>query len=178
MSGVYKSLAGFLKEAPSLQGVDVRFGEETNSDLNVRLPRITIYPFAGVLAAGAGMTPRGAVNPAVNMVWELNEMIQVHCWAKSDKLQPTALDHYEECEILRRNVLQAFRYQMYHFESTVGPGIYFNITPSNTFWRTDEAKIKMGRALVIELSMRIAITDVEPVEAVIKHFDVSQKIIK
>jgi hypothetical protein len=174
--GIYQTLVDLLTEAPSMSGVAITFGEETNYELNVALPRITIYPTLGEIAGGVGMTPTGVVNTATNMIWDLNETIQIHCWTKSKKPLATILDHYGACEDLRQAVLQAFRYQRYHFQPDVGPGIYFNIKPSKCFWVIDDGRVKPGRAFIIELSMRIAIPDEQPVDAIIKGLDVTQNL--
>lgn len=174
--GVYAELVSLLEQAPSMAGVDIRFGEETNFDLNVSLPRITIYPTTGVIGAGVGMTPRNAINVNTNMVWDIDEILQVHCWAKSKLQKPTILDHYDECELLGQNVLRAFRYQRYHFQPDVGPGFYINITPSRTFWVIDEGKTKQGRAFVVELSLKRQVVDDTPVDAIIKSVQLSENL--
>lgn len=173
--GVYTELKNYLKQAPSMANVAVTLGEETIWDTNTPSPKVTIYPTTGMIAGGVGK-PVPSVDPSVNMLWDLDETLQVHCWARSKKLLPTIDDHYDEVEILRQKVLQAFRNQRYQFTPEVGPGFYINITPSQTFWVEDTSRIKLGRAWVLELVIKICITDVLPVEAEIDTIQLNQVI--
>lgn len=170
--GYYGDLVELLKNTAPLQNVDIHLGQEFIYNSALPYPRITIFPTLGILDDGVGYAEPDA--PDANMRWDLNETLIIHCMARGAGDAPSVADNFSACELLRAQVLQGLQEQRFHFSPDVGAGFYVDITSRKGYWDSDQSIIKVCRAYVWEVKVKISITDQLPTAAPIRSVGITE----
>lgn len=170
--GVYSNLLAMLSVAPSLSGVSLSFGEETNNAQEYPLPWVNVVP-----TGGAWAQPGYAHDENVNensQGWTTSESIDLYCWAFDPSVPidtPSSYvlaRHADQTIDLLTNVLQAFQNQTDNANPNTGAklgGLMFR--PQSGRWQTmQNADNRYGRAYVLTVGIDITIPDFVPPEVI------------
>lgn len=170
--GAYKTLVQVLKEAPSMAGISVAFGEEYERSEEFPLPLVVIVPGGGDWTRGLpGYAKQDDPDVYLDNLWTVQEQCQLWMWAAADpnaNPAPTAVDNADEIENLRCNVLRAFQTQ-------APTGLYF--VPISGQWSLMQGQFnRYGRGYVLNVRVDITYTTALPVDVTLAAVVISASI--
>lgn len=168
--GAYKTLVQMLKEAPSMAGVSVAFGEEYERAEEFPLPLVVIVPGGGDWTRGLPgyMKPTAGDDDFRDNIWTVQEQCQIWMWAAVDPNSnpaPTAVDNADATENLRCNVLRAFQTQ-------APTGLYF--VPLSGQWSLFQGQFnRYGRGYALNVRVDITYTTAPPIDVTITDTNIT-----
>lgn len=148
-----KTLVTMLREAPTLVGASIAFGDENISAQEYALPYLCVVPTGGQYKPGQGYFKQADTD--IYVIWNVDTKLDLYLWAHSEDPSAEALDHVEAIEIFRAQVLQAINNQR-------PSGLFYY--PVSERWSAydDQITSRYGRALVLTVNCEVSIPDVLP----------------
>lgn len=170
--GAIKTLMTMLRESPYLEGVAVRFGEESSSDQDAFLPMVSVFPIGGPVQPGIGYARQTDYDlNDVDNVWILREQFNLVIWASENPNEnppPTAVDNAVAIENVRRKLLCAL-------QSQAPSGLFF--VPQGGQWALfGGQELRYGRGYVLTVQVDITYTSDLPVQATVTKVVVTPEI--